>query len=272
MSRATTSPKLAQFLGADMSNEQAVRAGVKAAGGGDAMVGARILRQSLQQFGEFERKEIEKENNEKVFQKGMRGIKDGKDVFDFLAQDNTNVNATVAGALADVQASRARAAKDLADSKRGQPARDPIALNQQAYLLQISADEQKKGRPLTDQEKANRAREMSYAPEPDEKTPNFKQHQDALLKSITKIRALLNDGKDDDAIDIAVASGMKGPFGDPADLDYLKKTFGKNQPAGTLNTGTPPPDANIPTLTPDQARAAAPGTIFRTIDGRIRTR
>ena len=65
---------------------------------------------------------------------------------------------------------------------------------------------------------------------------------------------------------------MKGQFGDPADLDYLKKTFGKKKPDGTLEIEppkTPSPDANIPTLTSDQARAAAPGTKFKTTDGRI---
>lgn len=271
MSRAKTSPKLAQFLGVDMSDAKAVQAGIKAAGGGDAMAGSRMLHQSLQQFGEFERKEIEKANNERAFQTGMRAIGNGQDSFSILAELNIPVSATVAGALAHVQASMAQAAKDLADSKRGEPARAPISLEQQAFTNKVKSEEERLGRPLTHDETSKLAREYSLPPKPDAKTPNFEQKQTSNLGNIKKIRELLAAGKDDEAVDIALASSMKGPFGDPADLDYLKKTFGNKEPDGTLKIKpkTPSPDANIPTLTSDQARDAAPGTKFKTTDGRI---
>jgi hypothetical protein len=76
-------------------------------------------------------------------------------------------------------------------------------------------------------------------PKPDAKTPNFEQQQTSNLKNIKTIRELLGSGKDNDAVDIAVASGMKGPFGDPADIEYLRRTFGKPTPTGTLNDGSP---------------------------------
>ena len=109
MSRATTSPKLGNYLGVDMSNEQAVRAGVKAAGGGDAMAGARILGQSLQQFGEFERQEKEREDDNTSFGIGYEAFSGGKDPHAAIAQAGGKMSIRVAKTFSDLLAQRALA-------------------------------------------------------------------------------------------------------------------------------------------------------------------
>ena len=116
MSRAANSPKLAQFLGVNMSDENAVRAGIKAAGGGDAMAGAKALRQSLQQFGEFERQEKERENDNATFNTGITRIGNKQDPF----VPGANYSPRVAKALSDITTDQA-----LAEERRAAAARVP---------------------------------------------------------------------------------------------------------------------------------------------------
>ena len=123
MSRAASSPKLAQFLGVDMSDEKAVQAGIKAAGGGDAMAGARALRQSLQQFGEFERQEKERENDNATFNTGITRIGNKQDPF----VPGANYSPRVAKALSDITTNQALAEERqaLAEERRRVPAPKP---------------------------------------------------------------------------------------------------------------------------------------------------
>jgi hypothetical protein len=104
MSRASTSPKLAQYIGGvDMSDKNAVRAGVLAAGGGDAMAGARMLRQSLQQFGEFERQEQKREENQNAFNVSLASFTNGGSAF----VPGVNYTPELAQALSTLEATRA---------------------------------------------------------------------------------------------------------------------------------------------------------------------
>ena len=107
MSRATTSPKLGNYLGVNMSDRNAVQAGIKAAGGGDAMAGARILGQSLQQFGEFERQEKEREDDNTSFGIGYEAFSGGKDPHAAIAQAGGKMSIRVAKTFSDLLANRA---------------------------------------------------------------------------------------------------------------------------------------------------------------------
>jgi len=117
MSRASTSPKLANYLGVNMSDEQAVRAGIKAAGGGDAMAGARMLRQSLQQFGEFERQDKEREDDNAAFGIGYEAFSGGKDPHAAIAQAGGKMSIRVAKTFSDLLGARA-----LEEERRRTPA------------------------------------------------------------------------------------------------------------------------------------------------------
>jgi len=116
MSRASTSPKLANYLGVNMSDEQAVRAGIKAAGGGDAMAGSRMLRQSLQQFGEFERQEQKREENQNAFNVSLASFTNGGSAF----VPGVNYTPELAQSLSTLEANRA-----LAEERRRAPAPKP---------------------------------------------------------------------------------------------------------------------------------------------------
>ena len=116
MSRASTSPKLANYLGVNMSDEQAVRAGIKAAGGGNAMDGARILRQSLTQFGEFERQEKKREDNQNAFNVSLASFTNGGSAF----VPGVNYTPELAQSLSSLEANRA-----LANERNRAPAPKP---------------------------------------------------------------------------------------------------------------------------------------------------
>ena len=118
MSRATTSPKLGNYLGVDMSNEQAVRAGVKAAGGGDAMAGARILRQSLQQFGEFERQETKQREEQETFGLAASALGRGLNPYEAISQAGKTLTPGGAQAIASMNEQFASAERQRAEAAR----------------------------------------------------------------------------------------------------------------------------------------------------------
>ena len=118
MSRATTSPKLGNYLGVDMSNEQAVRAGVKAAGGGDAMVGARILRQSLQQFGEFERQETKQREEQETFGLAASALGQGLNPYEAISKAGKTLTPGGAQAIASMNEQFASAERQRAEAAR----------------------------------------------------------------------------------------------------------------------------------------------------------
>ena len=158
MSRATTSPKLGNYLGVDMSNEQAVRAGVKAAGGGDAMAGARILGQSLQQFGEFERQEKEREDDNTSFGIGYEAFSGGKDPHAAIAQAGGKMSIRVAKTFSDLLANRALAEERRAEAlkRRAEAALGPkpedLTFQERAVVAERAAQESSLGRKLTPSE------------------------------------------------------------------------------------------------------------------------
>ncbi|CAB4171898.1 hypothetical protein UFOVP1007_26 [uncultured Caudovirales phage] len=158
MSRASTSPKLAQFLGVNMSDAKAVEAGIKAAGGGDAMAGARALRQSLQQFGEFERQEKEREDDNTAFGIGMKAFGGGTDPFAAGAQAGVKYSPRVAKALSDLTTGRALEEERRATAleRRAEAARGPkpenLTFQERAVVAERAAQESSLGRKLTPSE------------------------------------------------------------------------------------------------------------------------
>lgn len=148
MSRAASSPKLANYLGVDMTDANAVKAGIKAAGGGDAMAGARALRQSLQQFGEFERQEKEREDDDAAFGVGMKAYGQGADPFVAGAQAGVKYSPRVAKALSDLTTNQA-----LAEERRAAAARVPkpenLTFQERAVAVEQAAQESSLGRKLT---------------------------------------------------------------------------------------------------------------------------
>ena len=156
MSRASTSPKLAQFLGVDMSDAKAVQAGIKAAGGGDAMAGSRMLRQSLQQFGEFERQEKEREDDDAAFGIGMTAIGNNQDPFVAGAQAGIKYSPRVAKGLSDLTTNQA-----LAEERRASAARVPVikpenlTFQEQQFKAAAKAKVASLGRALSPQEEAD---------------------------------------------------------------------------------------------------------------------
>ena len=145
MSRAASSPKLANYLGVDMTDKNAVEAGVKAAGGGDAMAGARALHQSLQQFGEFERQEKDRENDNTAFGIGMKAFGGGQDPFAAGAQAGITYSPRVAKALSDLTTDRA-----LTEERRAAAARVPkpenLTFQERAVNAEIAAQTASLGR------------------------------------------------------------------------------------------------------------------------------
>ena len=151
MSRATTSPKLGNYLGVNMSDRNAVQAGIKAAGGGDAMAGARILRQSLQQFGEFERQETKQREEQETFGLAASALGQGLNPYEVISKAGKTLTPGGAQAIASMNEQFASAERQRAEAARV-PKPENLTFQERAVVAERAAQESSLGRKLTPSE------------------------------------------------------------------------------------------------------------------------
>jgi hypothetical protein len=287
MSRASTSPKLAQFIGVDMSDEKAVRAGVIAAGAGDIRAGARSLGQSLQQFGVFERQDQQKRDEQKFFSIGANALYNGKNPYAAVLEAGGNVDEAMGRSFSSMVNDKTLADQRTAEVSSGKIFTDSVALNTDtdgnvdvkgladlyiqkggnlnvlnAGLTALSSKGVEAdftptvvpvnvgGSILNTIRTSRNSVQVIQPPETDKGTATQK---DVVFKEkeIAKVAELMGKGETKQALIKARALDMRDNFNAPVDLNYLGQMFPSNPPVENPGNAAPVTKGASTSVIPD---------------------
>jgi hypothetical protein len=120
--RASKSPALAKYLNlGDLSDTKALRVGLMAVGGGNAVQGAKVALGGIQEFDRLEAQDAQMRANQRSIQLGAQNIQSGLDVY----SGQTDLTPESAKLLSQMSEQAANAAAKRAEAARVPTARAP---------------------------------------------------------------------------------------------------------------------------------------------------